>query len=188
MTGKTKFFAPIPWPVHGHGLPRQACPHACVGSPRVTPKIAIHTPRMRPDFHSCLRYNRATSATTFDPRKTTLSYNLAAVNQPLRPLFPHSPDTKIPQMRPNFRSCFRYDHATNATNFRYEKLHHSYDFGRISYEYAYSSPISPATKSPRMRPPLRSWLRYNRETSKTMPNSRGTNHLATACHHHIAPP
>ena len=164
---ENQVFAPSPRAVYKHGLPRRAFPCARVENPRVTPQIPIHTPRMRPNFRSCLRYNRAASAATFSPRKSVLSYRLVPVNPASRPLFRHSPDTKSPQMRPCFPSCFRYNHAANETSFSYEKLNYSYDFGRISYETVFSPLVFSATKCTSMRPDFRSWLRYNRETSKT---------------------
>ena len=116
------------------------------GNPRT--KIAVPNLRMRPNFRSWLRYNRATSATTFSPRKSVPSYGPAPTHSPLCAFFRHSPDTKSPRMRPTFRSWLRYDRATNATTFRYKKLHHSYDFGRISYESAASRPHFPSYEVP----------------------------------------
>lgn len=167
MTGKIEFLLLPLGPYTNVGFGARSFPRASGGTPRFTSQIAIPTLRMRPDFRSWLRYKRATSATTFSRQKPVPSYDPAPVHPSFRPLFHRSPATKSPPMRPHFPSCFRYNRATNATTFSYEKLHHSYEFGRISYENAPSRPARPDTKCLRMRPPFRSWLRYNHETSQT---------------------
>ena len=168
MSGKIKFLclplgpctdmyfraAPSQVPATGTRVPHPKCPSTY--------------PRMRPNFRSWLRYNRETRETDFSPRKPVPSYGLAPVRPPFRPLFRHSPDTKWARMRPDFRSCFRYERETMRPISATKNI------------AAATIAVSPATKTPprplssqlrksaRMRPPFRSWLRYNRETTKTM--------------------
>ena len=148
MTGKIKFL-PLPLgPCTDMGCPAGPSP-VPVWKTRVSlPQMPIPTPRMRPNFRSCLRYNRAASAATLSLRKPVSSYGPVPVRPPSSSLFRHSSDTEYPQMRPNFRSCVRYDRAANETSLSYEKLNYSYECGRISYERAASPPIYPATKRP----------------------------------------
>ena len=141
MTGKIEFLLLPLGPYTNTGFRARSFPRASGGTPRFTSQIAIPTLRMRPDFRSWLRYKRATSATTFSRQKPVPSYDPAPVHPSFRPLFHRSPATKSPPMRPHFRRCSRYNRATNATSFSYEKLHHSYELGRISYENAPSRPM-----------------------------------------------
>ena len=136
---------------------------------------AYHSPNRHPHPDECGQTFVAGSDTnvrpmrhTFRPQRLIPSYNPAPIRPPLRPHFGRSPNTKCPPMRPDFRSCFRYSRAANATNSRYKKLRFSYDFGRISYEHAPLAPVFTATKSLQMRPPSPSWLRYNHETNQTV--------------------
>ena len=144
---------PVPVPAAGSRVPH--------------PESAIPTLRMRPNFRSWLRYNRETNETAFSPRKPVPSYGFGPVRLPFCPRFRHSPDTKWARMRPHFPSCFRYERETmrpiSATK--------NFVTGTILVSPATNTPPrapSPQLRTaPRMRPPFRSWLRYNRETSKT---------------------
>ena len=92
---------------------------------------------------------------------------LPSSSHPFALLFRHSPDTKLPLIRQNFPSWFRYDHETDETTFSYKNLCHSYDVCLTSYEHAPSPPVFTATKSTPMVPNFRSCLRYNHETNQT---------------------
>ena len=146
MTGKTMFL-PLPlWPCTNVGLAASVPPCGLVGIH--VPKSPSTPPECGQTFLAGLRYNHETSAATFSPRKSVSSYDPVPVNPSLRPLSRQSPDTKSPPMRPDFRSCLRYNRAANETSFSYKTLNDSYDFGRISYERAASRSISSATESP----------------------------------------
>ena len=100
------------------------------------------------DSDTTMRPMRPLSALENPSPATTLPPS----SHPFPFLFHHSPDTKLPRIRPTFPSWFRYNHAANETNLSYEKLHLSYDCGLISYELAPSTPVFTATKSPPMGP------------------------------------
>ena len=138
-------------------------------NPCASPKMAIHTPKCGQTSVADSDTKRETNETTFSPQKPVSSYGLVPIRTPFWAIFHPSSDTKLPRMRPDFRSWLRYNHAANETTSRYEKLKHSYDCGRISYEHAPHALSPQLRNAPRMRPNFRSWLRYNHETTETNP-------------------
>ena len=74
------------------------------------------SPRMRPPFRSCFRYDRKTIETTFSYENLRHSYDGGLTRYEYAPSRPVSPATKCPRKRPPSPSWLRYNHETTNTN------------------------------------------------------------------------